>query len=202
MSEESDSPNRRDGYQFMKTNKQLFSEKIREPVKRNATSLMHRSQMNRPSFSNVLLGSNNSLQANGLSVVNKHQTIENHLQDQLKMDSRDLLREMLNKNQDSNLSDFQKSSLRHLRNSSERSKMIIYGDCVNQLERMIETRSKMYNSTENLPQLKRVEEQDSMTKENPLLESTREWTKDEKDGHIKISVNESVTPTRVRKALA
>lgn len=84
--DDADSVTQRDGYKFMKTNKQLFSEKIREPVKRNATSLIHRSQMSRPSISNVLLSSSNDLQADGRSVINKHQAIENHLQDQLKTD--------------------------------------------------------------------------------------------------------------------
>ena len=41
--DETETPTR-DDYQFMKTNKQLFSEKIkRPPFQRNATSVMHRS---------------------------------------------------------------------------------------------------------------------------------------------------------------
>ena len=63
--------------------------------------------------------------------MNKYSHFKSPFKEQLELDSKDLIVELLEKNDQHNLTDFQKQTLKHLRNPSIRSKMIVFGDCVN-----------------------------------------------------------------------
>ena len=73
-------------------------------------------------------------------MLNKRQRFNNPFKEQLDLDSKDLLSDLIKKNQDHRLTDFQTHTLRNMRNEQQRSKMIIYGDCVDQFERMVDRR--------------------------------------------------------------
>ena len=62
--------------------------------------------------------------------MNKLSNFKDPFKEQLNHESKELMCDLLKKNRHHNLSDFQKQTLLHMRNSSLRSKMIIFGDCV------------------------------------------------------------------------
>ena len=56
------------------------------------------------------------------------------------------MQELLEKAQDNSLSDFQKLTLQQMKNTSKRSKVIVFGDCVSQFERMVDSHKRLYES--------------------------------------------------------
>ena len=66
--------------------------------------------------------------------------------------------ELLERNKHHNLTDFQKHTLKHLRNQSMRSKMIVFGDCVDQFEHMVDRRSKLYESMQGFKKVTLLQE--------------------------------------------
>ena len=134
-------------------NHKLFQNKIKQPTAfaRNSKSSLHRSQLSHQgpaaSFHSVLM-QDNRVTIQGQSVMNSRSAFQNPFKDQLDLDSRDLIKALLEKNRHHNLSEFQKKQLKHLRNQSVRSKLIVFGDCVDQLESMVDKRQNLFKSTQ------------------------------------------------------
>ena len=91
--------------------------------------------------------------------------------------------ELLERNKHHNLTDFQKHTLKHLRNQSMRSKMIVFGDCVDQFEHMVDRRSKLYESMQGFKKVTLLQEQNDENARSTTRDDDQERRQMGFDGH-------------------